>query len=229
MKVNCPNCSHSFDDKSLLDLGGTLQIKKYDEFRALLTAPAKKIYDTPITGTVFQAVRCAVCKTDELVTLEETVKLANRTGLPQNEIIAEVWPHHVGHDLTLHAKVSHMMVGVVESSLQSAIVSPYGVDRVLEHLVERRLRVMAHVFNLGVAEDWISYGVLSGAFGMDMAMLSPVYRRIIGCIPGINVPGSVEEQRQWLNTRLGAELFTSDGAEAHSEPWDAYAKANNIA
>jgi hypothetical protein len=228
MKVACPKCAHEFEPVSVV-------VTPIPEFRELLTPEAKKIYDTPLRATVFETFECVECQTEFLKTKEHheratTMDLSQFCG-GEAAHVAHVLPEHEGHTMLMHARLVQFLAGPVEITLAQAMVGPQYNPDLLELLIAKRLRVMAHIFNRGVAEGWIAFGVLMGAVRLRLAAMDPRERVLVACYPGIKSPSRGPDpfdERAWLNEKIGFETFCHEGELGFVDPWDAYAKANNI-
>lgn len=240
MIVTCPNCAHDFEKPT------HVEVKDYhDDFAVLLTSPAKRVFNTPVTACDFMTLACPVCKTEEPVTLEQQISMSKYGTLLSYDDVAELWPTHVSHEVTIKMRHVHFLSGYVSVSLATAMVNGGDTGGVMQRLIEKRLRVLAHIFNIGVAEGWIKYGVLAGPMVIGMAVLDPSMRKMVGLYVGTHVPIDEKEieivagcdrttqlrlaEQKWLNDRLGAPLFLREGELGTEVDWVRYADLHNIA
>jgi hypothetical protein len=240
MIVTCPNCAHDFEKSE------TIAVKDYhDDFEPLLTSPAKRVFNTALTACDFMTLFCPVCKTEEPVALEQQISMSKYGTLLSHDDVAELWPAHVSHEVKIHTRHVHFLSGFISVSLATALVAGGDTDGVIQQLIDKRLRVLAHIFNIGVAEGWIKYGVLAGPMVVNMAVLDPSLRKLIGLYVGTHVPIDESKlevvagrdrqtqirlaEQKWLNDRIGAPLFLQEGELGTETDWVRYAELHNIA
>lgn len=238
LKIDCPHCHERFSHEMKVTAMGdspanshTLHVRKLTGFRNLLTDEAKKVYDVKIPSTVIETVYCEKCDVEEYVTPEmsEKRRAASLKLLLGNEKEPSGWWAHekcgdaAGSKMWLRVRLMQFLGAPVTASLAATMV----MDGYLQAMLDRRVKVMAHVFNRGVAEGWIAYGVLTDAFCLEMAQLAPVQRLLPQVYVGTRTPPDVDG-RVWLNEKLGADLFTMEGEVACEDPWHDYAKANGL-
>lgn len=239
MIVTCPNCAHDFEKP-------TLDVQNYhDDFEALLTSPAKRVFNTTVTACDFMTLFCPVCKTEEPVALEQQISMSKYGTLLSHEDVAELWPAHVSHEVAIKTRHVQFLSGFISVSLAAALVASGDTNGVINRLLDKRFRILAHIFNTGVAEGWIKYGVLAGPMVVDMAVLDPALRKMVGLYVGTHVPIDEKKiefvagrdrmaqirlaEQKWLNDRLGAPLFVQEGELGTETEWERYAELHNIA
>lgn len=241
MIVTCPNCAHDFEKSS-----STLDVKECtDEFEPLLTAPAKKVFKTKLTSCDFMTLFCPQCSTEEPLQLKEQVSLSKYGTLLTRHDVAEMWPEHASCDAIIKMRQVHFLSGFVSVSLAVSMAAGGDTQAVMQRLVDKRLRIIAHIMNTGVAEGWIKFGVLGGPHVLDMVVMNPSLRKMIVMYIGTDVPIDEKkipvvagrdhasqirvEQQKWINDRLGAPLCLAEGELGTEVDWDKYAELHNIA
>lgn len=223
MNTKCPKCDHEFDNANA---ARSLTVKSHnDEFRALLSDAAKKVYDVQLKGTVVEVINCTTCK----VSMLKPEELSSVT-VPLQETIETHWPAHADHAICLRVELVQFFAAPITLPLMQVLNVP-NPGAHIDLAFNRRLRTMAHVFNKGVDEGWIAYGVLAGAHSLPLAFIDAMERKLLLCYPGTFLPPSETMHRlphEVLNAKIGFPLFSQEGELGNETAWEEYAQANGI-
>lgn len=202
------------------DVDTVLHTSPVPEFRELLSEKAKAIYDTKLNTTIAEVAHCLTC--DERWLKPKAEMTIGPNGIPENILPLG---KHEGHTVNLECKLVQYLGTIVEATHQMLLMKPDAMKIALE----RRVKQMAHAFNIGVEKGWLKYGVLTQAITLPLYTMSAAKRSML--LLYVASDYSRDELNKLYGCSVGDKevtswLFVHEGELPSSEAFDEWAKHN---